>query len=155
MNEENIIKNLLDVADFVQWLDEESTGIRSLFISAVNYSKFSKRELKMEMFTPCDEYGKPMLSLNDEEDRLRDIYQTGWWKQFMDYTEKYKLAENKVLFKDFTAVSYLNLVGLRHKSWESTHMGLYTTIGNLANSHKNIEFTEAGIKFIKDEILCI
>ena len=62
----------------------------------VNYAKFIKQPLKLEMFVPCDEDGEILDEPRDYEQRLPNMM-----TEYNDEIYRYKQAKEKVLFEGF------------------------------------------------------
>ena len=137
---------LISMTDFV--LHQYSNNYHANTPTRIlNYARFLKQPLKLEMFVPCDEDGNV---LNEPKDWK--TYESGG-SAFMNIDEilpcqDYKKAKEKVLFEGFEAKNYLNLVGLKHKTWDSWYMGCYKTVEDLSGC-KNIFITESALKQIQ------
>ena len=125
----------------------------------VNYAKFLKQPLKLEMFVPCDEEGNVL----EEPKRWKDYLQypdsfdgNKEWDELYDYQQ----AKEKVLFEGFELVRFIDkenpcYVVSNGENEVTFHIGLYN-FSKGVNFAKTIEdlihiqpiLTESAIKQI-------
>lgn len=67
----------------------------------VNYAKFLKQPLKLEMFVPCDEYGNFLEEPCDYKYWIKDDENGAYEGQNEYMCIKYQQAKEKVLFEGF------------------------------------------------------
>ena len=132
---------------------------KPLFEKIVNYAKFLKQPLKLEMFVPCDEEGNVL----EEPKRWKDYLQypdsfdgNKEWDELYDYQQ----AKEKVLFEGFELVRFIDkenpcYVVSNGENEVTFHIGLYN-FSKGVNFAKTIEdlihiqpiLTESAIKQI-------
>ena len=64
------------------------------FDKIINYAKFLKQPLKLEMFVPCDEEGNIISKFYSEKENTKNL-------TFSQLSNQYQIAETKVLFEGF------------------------------------------------------
>lgn len=142
---------LISMTDFV--LDKQDKYNYDRFYcsqfkdTVVNYANFLKQPLKLEMFVPCDDEGNVLKKEHYFDYGRYYVLKTHSENDFKIFNE-YQNAKEKVLFEGFEAKNYLNLVGLKHKTWDSWCMGCYKTVEDLSGC-KNIFITESALKKIQ------
>ena len=87
---------LISMTDFVLENSKQPYVEGTKYIDLVNYAKLLKKPLKLEMFVPCDEYGKVLEEPEDYELRLPNMM-----TEYNDEVYRYKQAKSKVLFEGF------------------------------------------------------
>ena len=70
------------------------------FDKIINYAKFLKQPLKLEMFVPCDEDGEILDEPKDYEQGLPNMM-----TEYNDEIYRYKQAKEKVLFEGIELIS--------------------------------------------------
>ena len=122
---------LISMTEFVL-SHEATTDYEYQLKRHLNYAKFLKQPLKLEMFIPCDEKGNVLEKPKD-------------WHKHISFTDnehkKYQKAKEKVLFKDMP-MNYIDLQVL--KTYENKNK----IIEDLFNETVDVDFilTENAIK---------
>ena len=62
------------------------------FDKIINYAKFLRQPLKLEMFVPCDEEGNIISKFYSEKENTKNL-------TFSQLSNQYQIAETKVLFE--------------------------------------------------------
>ena len=87
---------LISMVDFVLENAKQPYVEGTKYKDLVNYAKFLKQPLKLEMFVPCDEDGDILDEPEDYELRLPNMM-----TEYNDEVYRYKQAKSKVLFEGF------------------------------------------------------
>ena len=108
---------------------------RPLFEKIVNYAKFLKQPLKLEMFVPCDEDGDILEEPEYYEQRLPNMM-----TEYNDEIYRYEQAKEKVLFEGFELVRFIDkenpyYVVSNGENEVTFHIGLY-------NFSKGVKFAK-------------
>ena len=105
------------------------------FDKIINYAKFLKQPLKLEMFVPCDEDGDILEEPEDYEQRLPNMM-----TEYNDEIYRYEQSKEKVLFEGFELVRFIDkenpcYVVSNGKNEVTFHIGLY-------NFSKGVKFAK-------------
>ena len=87
---------LISMTDFVLENAKQPYVEGTKYIDLVNYAKFLKQPLKLEMFVPCDEEGDILEEPTNYEMRLLNMM-----TEYNDEVYTYKQSKAKVLFEGF------------------------------------------------------
>ena len=87
---------LISMTDFVLENAKQPYVEGTKYIDLVNYAKFLKQPLKLEMFVPCDEDGDILEVPTNYENRLLNMM-----TEYNDEVYTYKQSKAKVLFEGF------------------------------------------------------
>lgn len=94
--------------------------------TVVNYAKFLKRPLTIEMFVPCDEAGNVLEEPNEYANWIRaiEIDEFNYFADGWDGCRQYHEAKEKVLFKNCVTYDYTPhyqtkrlMINLNHQSF--------------------------------------
>lgn len=83
---------LISMTDFVLENAKQPYVEGTKYIDLVNYAKFLKQPLKLEMFVPCDEEGNIISKFYSEKENTKNL-------TFSQLSNQYQIAETKVLFE--------------------------------------------------------
>lgn len=150
---------LISMTDFVLENAKQPYVEGTKYIDLVNYAKFLKQPLKLEMFVPCDEEGDILEKPENYEQRLPNMM-----TEYNNEIYTYNQAKAKVLFEGFyiergstdadNMTTYLmhNYFGeiAFKKDWKD-EWEFIEDLESLSNLNE-IELTESAIKQIQKEI---
>ena len=85
---------LISMTDFVLENAKQPYVEGTKYKDLVNYAKFLKQPLKLEMFVPCDEDGNIISKFYSEKENTKNL-------TFSQLSNQYQIAETKVLFVGF------------------------------------------------------
>ena len=87
---------LISMTSFVLEIEKQPYVEGTKYKDLVNYAKFLKQPLKLEMFVPCDEDGDILEEPEYYEQRLPNMM-----TEYNDEIYRYEQAKEKVLFEGF------------------------------------------------------
>ena len=116
---------LISMTDFVLENAKQPYVEGTKYIDLVNYAKFLKQPLKLEMFIPCDEEGDILEVPTNYENRLLNMM-----TEYNDEVYTYNQAKEKVLFESFKLVRFIEkenpcYVVSNGENEITFHIGLY------------------------------
>ena len=116
------------------------------FDKIINYAKFVKQPLKLEMFVPCDEEGDILEEPTDYELRLPNMM-----TEYNDEVYRYKQAKEKVLFEgiEFRTNGGVNFLTIKEDTFAFHDFNIKfknLTVEFLVQY--NLQLTESAIKQI-------
>ena len=91
-----LIMKLISMTSFVLEIEKQPYVEGTKYKDLVNYAKFLKQPLKLEMFVPCDEDGDILEEPEYYEQRLPNMM-----TEYNDEIYRYEQAKEKVLFEGF------------------------------------------------------
>ena len=148
---------LISMTDFVLENAKQPYVEGTKYIDLVNYAKFLKQPLKLEMFVPCDEDGN-VLKEPSQEDKEWFLNQTnGDFSERYTYLFNWFLAKEKVLFEGFCINGEdENIITLEfentwiefYKEHEVFMYGNYALIDVEDLSNFELQLTESALKQI-------